>query len=244
MSIETSKNAGVLIVNTFPAELSGYKGTSEKTFAKMLGDDVSTRVVSAVNGLEAEVPEQGVILNGSPYSVKGDHEWLEQYREFARAMVESRKKVLGVCFGHQFLAQIYGSAIERMEEDQFKPNRVQLTEEGLKHPLFEGLPEEFPIPSSHFDHVATLNGSMTNLARTTAAPCYAIDCSLGEGVGWWSLQFHPEMNADRLANVIELKSDGIPGWEERQILARQSDFGDFGARIIRNYMKAVIRSTY
>jgi len=57
----------------------------------------------------------GWIVTGSAAGVYEDHDWLEPTRAFLREAVASRRRVLGVCFGHQLLAQALGGRVEKSD---------------------------------------------------------------------------------------------------------------------------------
>ncbi len=236
----STPDTGILIINTFPAELGTCLGASEKSLISKLGSEFHIRAISALGKLDQAIPEQGIILNGSPYSLLDEHSWTENYKNFVREMIKQRKTILGICFGHQGLADIHGGKIENLDNPKFGAQEVNLTDFGIKHPLFHDLPEKIMLPGSHFNHVINLPEKHKVLAHTDASPNYAIDISTETGANAWGIQFHPEMDSERLAAIIEIKKDGIPDWKIKKSSAKKSDFGDFGNKIISNYGRAVL----
>lgn len=239
----STPDAGILIVNTFPAKLGECLGASEKSLISKLGGEFKVRAISALGDLSGPVPEQGIILNGSPYSLLDSHAWTDSYKEFAKEMMRRKKIILGICFGHQGLAEMNGGTIGNVDQPHFGPQEVELTEHGMKHPLFNDLPKKISLPGSHFNHVASFGDDRNKtLARTTNSPHYAIDINTEEGGNVWGVQFHPEMDGERLATVIELKKDKIPDWKKKKAEAKKLQFGNIGGKIISNYGLAVLRA--
>ena len=168
---------------------------------------------------------------------------IEQYRRFIRAMTEQGKILLGVCFGHQGLAETFDGTVENSRDPQFGIQRVRLTEEGKRHPLFHGLPEEMDLPASHFDHVSQIHTTRQKiLATTDACPVYAIDIETGNNGVAWGIQFHPEMNGERLAEVIEMKKENIPDWKKKKKAAKKAVLDNCGEKIIANYGRTVVKA--
>ena len=64
----------------------------------------------------AELDEQdGYIITGSRFSVYDDEVWIARLEEFVRRLYVARKKLVGICFGHQLIAQALGGETRRAE---------------------------------------------------------------------------------------------------------------------------------
>lgn len=240
----SNPDTGILIVNTFPAELGGYLSNAEKALIEKLGGEFHVRAMSALSPqIHAPVPEQGVILYGSPYSILDPYPWLEEYKIFIREMIKRRKQILGICFGQQILADFHGATIKKLDTPQHSQQEVKLTEEGMQHPLFQGLPKVMKLPGFHFNHVSNMDGIKHKvLASTTDSPNYAVDIDAkGKGTVW-GVQFHPEMDGQGLAAAIEMKKDKIPDWKIKKAEAKKLYFGKAGSKIIENYGREVLKA--
>ena len=97
---------------------------------------------------------------------------------------------LGVCFGHQLIAQMHGGVVNNdVEQSKFGAYEVALTEAGKKDPLFETLPERFFAQYAHKDSVTNLPEGAVLLA--TGAACRF--SALRYGKNTYTVQFHPEV---------------------------------------------------
>ncbi|VAX07430.1 hypothetical protein MNBD_GAMMA26-725 [hydrothermal vent metagenome] len=55
----------------------------------------------------------GWIIGGSPKSVYDRHSWIMKLMEFACACHYNKKPLLGICFGHQVIAQCLGGGVHK-----------------------------------------------------------------------------------------------------------------------------------
>ena len=53
------------------------------------------------------------IVTGSKYSVYDDFLWINYLKDFICKIVQNDKHVLGICFGHQMIAQSCGGKVEK-----------------------------------------------------------------------------------------------------------------------------------
>ena len=56
------------------------------------------------------------LITGSPCSVNEGHEWIEKLKQFVRDCFISKKKLVGICFGHQLIASTLGGTVERRRD--------------------------------------------------------------------------------------------------------------------------------
>jgi len=57
----------------------------------------------------------GWIVSGSRRSTYEDEDWIHDLEDLVRRLVEQRRKLIGICFGHQMVAQALGGVVERAE---------------------------------------------------------------------------------------------------------------------------------
>jgi GMP synthase (glutamine-hydrolysing) len=108
--------------------------------------------------------------------------------------------VLGVCFGHQLLAQALGGAVERNPAGpEVGTWAVELTPEGRRDPLFAGLRSPLLVQESHEDHVPVPPPGATLLATNPHSPVQAF----AAGPRIRAVQFHPEFDAPRSRALCE-----------------------------------------
>lgn len=138
----------------------------------------------------------GVVVSGSQTSVYDDHEWIHEATEWLRRAHTADVPVLGICWGHQFLAQALGGRVVDMGEHELGYREVARV--GWD-PLFEGLPERFRSFETHSDRVAELPRGASTLARNEVGlQAFRVGSA-------WGVQFHPEYDRQTAEWVIEGK---------------------------------------
>lgn len=126
------------------------------------------------------------LITGSKSSVYEDSEWIARLMEFVRELHRRRKKLLGICFGHQLVAHALGGRTEKSSKGWGV---------GLQRYRFDRLPPwhdqgdpEFRILASHQDQVVEVAEGATTLA--SSAFCEHAVCQLGNHI--LTFQGHPE----------------------------------------------------
>jgi GMP synthase (glutamine-hydrolysing) len=151
----------------------------------------------------------GVVVSGSQTSVYDDHDWIHEATEWLRRAYAADVPILGICWGHQFLAQALGGRVVDMGEYELGYREVSQVGED---PLFEGLPETFSSFETHSDRVAELPAGAATLARNDVGlQAFRVGSA-------WGVQFHPEYDRQTAEWVIEGKD--LPDARTEQLLDR------------------------
>ena len=92
-------------------------GTYPEMFASLL-PDVEFQIYDACNG---EFPESidecdAYTTTGSRYSVYDKFDWILQLKDFIFQLHQKEKKFVGVCFGHQMIAEALGGKVLKSEK--------------------------------------------------------------------------------------------------------------------------------
>ena len=118
------------------------------------------------------------------------HPWLVQEKAaIRRAVVELNMPFLGVCLGHQLLADALGGRVGPMDAAEVGILDVEITQEGIADPLMAGLPQTGKCLQWHGAAVLEPPPGARVLARSPACAIQA----LGIGRHAWGLQYHVEL---------------------------------------------------
>jgi GMP synthase (glutamine-hydrolysing) len=141
-----------------------------------------------------------VVVTGSRASVYWDEEWIDPLVEFIGEAAEAGLPVLGVCYGHQAVAEALGGRVAGMDDFELGYNEIERVNDD---PLFDGIDEEFTVFTSHGDHVVDLPPGADLLARNDHG-IHAFrkgDC--------WGVQFHPEYDIETAREIAEDKRERV-----------------------------------
>ncbi|KAL7457634.1 hypothetical protein ACHAWC_009197 [Mediolabrus comicus] len=138
-----------------------------------------------------------VILSGGPNSVY--EEGAPHVAEGVWKLIEERNvPVLGICYGMQELAHVFGGKVAPGQKREYGKASVSRVE-GCNSPLFAGLPEEFIMWMSHGDKLHQVPEGFKAVAGTSNADFVAIENISKQR---WGLQFHPEVTHSPLGKDI------------------------------------------
>jgi len=132
-----------------------------------------------------------------------EYPWLREEKQAIREWVWGRAKpYIGVCLGHQLLCEAMGGEVALAGQKEVGVFDVTLTEEGRRHPLFEGLESTHKVMQWHLAEVKKVPEGVTVLASsaTTAVQSVAV------GSHAISTQFHCEFTPQSLASWSSLPS--------------------------------------
>lgn len=120
--------------------------------------------------------------------------------EVVRACYETRKPLLGLCFGHHMMARAMGGVVLTDEaRAETGTVRVSLLPRSTPDELLQGLPSSFYVAQGHHDSVVELPPTLENLASSERSPYQAI---FAPGRPFYGLQFHPELRLEDLLHRL------------------------------------------
>lgn len=125
----------------------------------------------------------GVILSGSPYSVRDMN---APHPDLSK--IKGKLPLLGVCFGAQFLAQNFGGEVAPSDNREY--GRANLMGVKTEHPLLKGIVERSQVWMSHGDTIKKLPHGFGKLASTEDVEHAAFEIFDEKTYG---IQFHPEV---------------------------------------------------
>jgi len=126
---------------------------------------------------------KGVILSGSPYSVRDDNSPSPDL-----GIIKGKLPLLGVCFGAQFLAQNYGGEVKPSNNREY--GRAHLNFIDKDNELLIGVPDDSQVWMSHGDTIVKLPDNYKIIASTADVEVAAYRV---ENEKSFALQFHPEV---------------------------------------------------
>ncbi|MDO8881632.1 MAG: type 1 glutamine amidotransferase [Pseudotabrizicola sp.] len=107
---------GILQTGLAPDALAPEMGDYPDMFAKLLdGHGFTFRTYPVVNGVFPDAVQdcEGWLITGSKHGAYEDHPWIAPLELFIRDAFAARVPVVGICFGHQIIAQAMGGKVEK-----------------------------------------------------------------------------------------------------------------------------------
>jgi GMP synthase (glutamine-hydrolysing) len=129
---------------------------------------------------------KGIILSGSPFSVNDSGAPVVDI-----AAMHDRLPVLGICYGAQLTAKLYGGSVEKSNKREYGRALLHRQKEDI---LLKEVTELSQVWMSHADTILDLPGGFEVLANTESIPFAAFRKSGHNGeLPLYCLQFHPEV---------------------------------------------------
>jgi len=142
----------------------------------------------------------GFVVTGSSASVYWDEPWIGRLKTWVGGAVEAGLPALGVCYGHQLLADVLGGRVEDMGEYEIGYRTVDHDGENR---LLAGIDESMTVFTTHSDRVAEPPPGATVFAEND----YGIHgFRKGRAIG---VQFHPEYDMQTAETVTKGKDDQL-----------------------------------
>ncbi len=164
-------------------------------------------------------PYDAMVSMGGPMDVwqEAEFPWLAQEKEAIHEAVRVRKlPFLGVCLGHQLLAEAAGGSVGLADTPEVGMLDVELTSGAADHPLMHSLPERFKTLQWHGAEVKSVPDDATVLMSSPV--CEVQSFAVGESA--LGIQFHVETGPHTIDEW-----NAVPEYEA----ALRKTFGDSGA---------------
>jgi GMP synthase-like glutamine amidotransferase len=145
-------------------------------------------------GVETEFPDftgfDAVVLMGAPWSVSADAvaSWVIPEREQIRRADEAGVPILGICFGGQLLAAVFGGAVGFSPQPEIGWTEVTSDDEAV-------------VPSGrwfqwHYDRWQVPTGAREIARNAASSQAFVLRRNL-------AVQFHPELSSTMLAGWLD-----------------------------------------
>jgi GMP synthase-like glutamine amidotransferase len=187
----------ILEVGAPPGDMAPRYGSYPQMFEALLeADGLSFRAYDVTAG-EWPGPDdfEALLITGSPAGAYDPLPWIAPLKAFLNAA--KAKPMVGICFGHQIMAQAFGGHVEKSAKGWgIGLNRYKVLE---REPWMDAAPD-FAIPASHQDQVITLPAGARVIAASDFTPYAALTYTDRPAI---SFQGHPEFAPGFAEALIE-----------------------------------------
>ncbi len=226
---------GILQTGDAPEELQQQHGNYSNMFIRLLGQNHADFEFEVYRVLDGQIPDDvnlndGWLITGSRFSAYGKQPWIPALKSFIRNIVDAGLPLVGICFGHQIIAEALGGRVEKSDKGW-----------GLgldTYTLASGSPidgkKQLTLNIFHQDQIVKLPPGAEIYASSDF--CEYAGMVIGDQV--LTIQAHPEFQADFNRQLLEVrKTSVIPealahrAIEELNEQDAQHDSNRYGANI-------------
>lgn len=201
---------GILQTGHVPPSLEDM-GDYDQMFARLLDGRGFDFVSYDVEG--GTVPDDpldcdGWLITGSKHGAYEDHPWIPPLEELIRAIHAAGVPLIGVCFGHQIIAQALGGKVAKFDGG-WSVGRTDYLIDGV----------EMPLNAWHQDQVVELPPG----AEVVGASDFCRYAALSYGGRIFTVQPHPEFDSAFIDALIRTRGKGVVPDPLLQDAARRLD---------------------
>ncbi len=207
---------GILETGRPPEEMAAHFPTYVQMFTEMVSatapQDWDYRAFTPMDG---ELPPSPTacdawLITGSKFGAYEDHTWIHALIDFLRSAYDAKVPMVGICFGHQVLAQALGGRVAKSDKGWgVGTNRYSWTDNKPDWLAGTELADraDFAIQAFHQDQIIDLPPDAHVLAQSDFCP----NAALAYGDQVVSFQGHPEFSAEFVGELIRVRRESMLG---------------------------------
>ena len=188
---------GILQTGESPDALRADMGDYPDFFETLLaGKGLTFRRWAVLrNDFPASVTDcDGWLITGSRFGAYEPHDWIPPLEDFIRAAYAAHVPVVGICFGHQIIAQAMGGKVERYDGGWAV---------GPQEYDFDG--QTIRMNAWHRDQVTELPEG----AEVCASNEFCQNAALVYGDQAFTIQAHPEFKDEFIDGLLRTRAPGL-----------------------------------
>lgn len=188
---------GILQTGHAPHEVLGSLGDYDAMFARLLGGHgFEFETFDVVDMVFPDGPDacDGWIVTGSKHGAYEDHPFIPPLEDLIRAIHNADRPMIGVCFGHQIIAQAMGGKVVKFDGG-WAVGRQSYTYKGA----------HIHVNAWHQDQVVEVPPG----AKVIASNDFCAHAALVYGDRIWTVQPHPEFGSDMIEALATYRAPGV-----------------------------------
>ncbi|NRA71006.1 MAG: GMP synthase [Gammaproteobacteria bacterium] len=200
---------GILLCDHVQEQLQGEFGDYPQMFSELLLQVDSTLQIEVFDVISGKLPTDinqcdVYMTSGSRWGVTDGLAWVDQLSDFLRKLYRAKKGFVGICFGHQLLAQALGGAVTK--SDKGWGIGIAFSEVSTQKNWMRPYQATLDLVVSHQDQISQLPPDSQVLVSNAFCP-YAM---VQVGDHFLGIQGHPEFSRDYSLALMNSRKDRIP----------------------------------
>lgn len=217
-------------------------GSFPDMFARMIRAGESRAAIETVSIPKGDaLPDprrlEAVLITGAAAGVYDDLDWIAPLEDFVRTAYANRTPMVGVCFGHQLIAQALGGTVRKSEKGWGIGRHVYRVRP--ENGVLDG--ETVAVAASHQDQVIAPPGDARTILSSDFTPHAGLVYANGATL---TVQPHPEFGVEFARVCCDLREGNAPEAvvaTARASLAEPLDNARLGGAITRFLTKRSAR---
>ena len=188
---------GILQCGHFPEELQEGVGDYGEIYQRLLSNrGYDFAVYPVVDGIFPDGPTacDAWLISGSKFGAYEDLPWIPPLEDLIRAIHTSKRPLVGICFGHQIIAQALGGKVDKFTGGW-----------GIGRQTYHFDQGDLALNAWHQDQIVALPPE----ARVVGSSASCQFAALAYGDHVLTMQPHPEFGAPEMGGLLRLKGQDV-----------------------------------
>lgn len=211
----TIKSLGILQAGRSPEQMIETYQDYNQLFVELLGEQSFDYRHWAV--LDGNFPDSindadAWLITGSRFGAYEDHDWIPPLEQFVRDVFAADIPMVGICFGHQIIAQALGGKVEKFSGGwsvgrvEYDLDQQIFGDASLAQTNAPSADSQTALMAFHQDQVVEAPDS----AKTVGSTEFCKHAALLYGNSILTLQPHPEFDKYFIGGLLDARSAILP----------------------------------